>query len=80
MGGLNFLVVYLDVNTHDIREGNVTTNTDIWNDNIRSPRFWDIRKGMALRRMILRSVECVCARLHDLHIGERFTTLVKDGV
>ena len=56
--GLNPLVVYLNVETHDIWERNMTTRGEIQAENFRSLKMWDIREGVTLRRLILRSLGC----------------------
>ena len=48
--GLVLWCFALMTRTHDICEGNVITRSEIEIDNIRSLRFWDIRKGVTLRR------------------------------
>ena len=56
--GLNSLVVYFNVNAHDIWEGNVIIRSDISFENIFSLGFQDEREGVTLRRLVLRSLEC----------------------
>ena len=62
-------MVYCNIKTYDIWEGNVTTRTEISFENIRSRGFWDIREGVALRRLILHGLECnvtlaICTSQH----------------
>ena len=51
-------LVYFNVKTHNIWEGNVTIRNEISIENICSLGFWDLREGMILRRLILLSLEC----------------------
>ena len=48
--GLNSLVVYFNVKTCDLHEGNVTIWSEIETKNINSLGFWDIGKVVTLRR------------------------------
>ena len=52
--GLNSLVVYFNVKTHDVWEGDMPTRSEIQTKKIYSLRFWDIREGVTLRRLIFR--------------------------
>ena len=54
------LVVYFNVKIHDMWEGNVTIRCQISTENICSLGFRDVREGVALRRFILWSLECIC--------------------
>ena len=60
MCGLNSLVVYFNVQTRDVREGNVIAKSEIWTKNIHSLGFQDIGEGVTLMRLILQSLECIC--------------------
>ena len=55
--GLNFVVVYFDVKTHGIWEGDVITRSEFQNKNIHFLGFWDIRGEVTLRGLILRNLE-----------------------
>ena len=64
--GLNSLVDYFNVRTHDIWEGNVTTRREILPKNICSSWFQDIREGVTARRGDITEVKVY---LFALHVG-----------
>ena len=47
-----------DVKTRDMWKENMITRSEIQTENTCSLGFWDIRKGVKLRRLILRSLKC----------------------
>ena len=57
--GINCLVVHFSVKMYDIWEGNMTIRSEIQIENIHSLELWNIREGVTLRRLILRSLECI---------------------
>jgi hypothetical protein len=65
MCALNSLIVCFNVKPRDVYgSGNVITRSEISIQNIRSLGLWDIREGVTLRRLILRSLECF-----DVHVA-----------
>ena len=56
--GLTSWVVWINDKFHDTRERNMTIRSDIWNLNIRSLGFGDIRECVTLWRLILPSLGC----------------------
>jgi hypothetical protein len=54
---LNFSVVYYNVKTYDIWERNMTVRSEVYTENMDSLGFGDLREGVTLRRLILRSLE-----------------------
>jgi hypothetical protein len=57
--GLNSLVFYLYVEIHDIWERNMTIRNEIQTKITRSLGFQDLREGVTLGRLMLRSLECI---------------------
>jgi hypothetical protein len=57
--GLNSLAVCFNVEIRDTWEEKLTIRSEIWIENTHSQGFWDVR-GVTLRRLILRSLECTC--------------------
>ena len=71
--GLDSSMVYSDVKTHDIWEGKVIIRNEIYFENIRSWRFRDIREGVTLRKLILRSLlECTINLTVDIDLAHLF--------
>ena len=51
--GLDPLLVYFNVQTHDIWERNMSIRREMQIEHIRSLGFQDIREGVTLRRVML---------------------------
>ena len=60
-----FSIGYFNDNIHDIRKGNVTRRSGIQTKNIHTLAFWGIREGATLRRLILRSLDCIPPRVRN---------------
>ena len=63
--GLNSSVVYFDVKTCDIWEVSVMTRSETQTESICFLGFRGVWEGVILRRLILRSVECVCKHVSE---------------
>jgi hypothetical protein len=65
--GLDYLVVSLNVKTHDIWEVNVTRRSEVSTENICSLGFHDIRREVTLKKLILRSLKCKLNGTDHIH-------------
>ena len=82
------MVVYFNVKLCDIWEGNMITRSKIQTENIRSLGFWDIREGIILRRLVLRTLECIIVECWELNpnlslhvkITEHPTVIYVEGI